>query len=315
MPLEFVLDPANHVPRDAHVRGRHDRQRTTSPTASASIWGATASMLITLSRMLREAADVNRIERCSQIMARLRDPQRGCPWDREQDLVVDRAAHDRGSVRSSRTRSSAASPRACATSSATCCSRSCSRRASPRSADSSISTRGRRDQRQARAPPSARLRRCRRSTTPRHRRRPGNITRQAERAAARRRHGALDGVALGAAGADARREARHACGARRLRLAGHRGVLDKVDEEIASCASRCAAADRDRSGRARRRAVQLAQAARHLASMPRPPCAANSKFERRFRTWRRSSRNRAEAAQVGADELESLWSRAKRELG
>ena len=52
VPLEFALDPANHVPRERHFAGYtivtydiryHDRQ----------IWGATASMLLTLARLLR----------------------------------------------------------------------------------------------------------------------------------------------------------------------------------------------------------------------------------------------------------------------
>lgn len=55
VPLEFALDPANHAPRERHFAGHtivthdiryHDRQ----------IWGATASMLLTLSRLLRAGA-------------------------------------------------------------------------------------------------------------------------------------------------------------------------------------------------------------------------------------------------------------------
>jgi 8-oxo-dGTP pyrophosphatase MutT (NUDIX family) len=55
VPLEYALDPANQVPRERHFAGLtivtcdiryHDRQ----------IWGATASMLLTLSRLLRPGA-------------------------------------------------------------------------------------------------------------------------------------------------------------------------------------------------------------------------------------------------------------------
>ncbi|HET7204320.1 MAG TPA: CoA pyrophosphatase [Steroidobacteraceae bacterium] len=55
VPLEFALDPANQLPRERHFAGHtiltcdiryHDRQ----------IWGATASMLLTLSRLLRAGA-------------------------------------------------------------------------------------------------------------------------------------------------------------------------------------------------------------------------------------------------------------------
>jgi 8-oxo-dGTP pyrophosphatase MutT (NUDIX family) len=51
VPLEYVLDPSNHVPRERHFAGHtivthdiryHDRQ----------IWGATATMLLSLSRLL-----------------------------------------------------------------------------------------------------------------------------------------------------------------------------------------------------------------------------------------------------------------------
>jgi 8-oxo-dGTP pyrophosphatase MutT (NUDIX family) len=51
VPLEYVLDPSNHVPRERHFAGRtimtydiryQDRQ----------IWGATATMLLSLSRLL-----------------------------------------------------------------------------------------------------------------------------------------------------------------------------------------------------------------------------------------------------------------------
>src|SRR4026207_198995 len=90
------------------------------------------------------------IDRLLQIMARLRDPQRGCPWDLEQTFATiapytieeayevadaiqreDSAAPrpERG-TRSKRpakspTRSSVRTPQRCAMSSAICCSRSC----------------------------------------------------------------------------------------------------------------------------------------------------------------------------------------------
>lgn len=53
VPLQFILDRANHVPRDRHYQGVtvvtydipwHDRQ----------IWGATANMLVTLGRVVGE---------------------------------------------------------------------------------------------------------------------------------------------------------------------------------------------------------------------------------------------------------------------
>ena len=51
VPLEFIVDPANHVPRERHFAG------LTVPTweipfEGRHIWGATASMLISLSRRI-----------------------------------------------------------------------------------------------------------------------------------------------------------------------------------------------------------------------------------------------------------------------
>lgn len=51
VPLAFVLDPINHVPRERHFAGRtivtHDIRYQ-----DRQIWGATATMLLTLSRLL-----------------------------------------------------------------------------------------------------------------------------------------------------------------------------------------------------------------------------------------------------------------------
>jgi 8-oxo-dGTP pyrophosphatase MutT (NUDIX family) len=52
VPLDFIVDPAHHVPRERHFAG------LTVPTweipyQGRHIWGATASMLISLSRRLR----------------------------------------------------------------------------------------------------------------------------------------------------------------------------------------------------------------------------------------------------------------------
>jgi 8-oxo-dGTP pyrophosphatase MutT (NUDIX family) len=53
VPLEFVLDPANHVPRERRFGG-HTFQAFDIPYQRHNIWGATAGMLMTLYRMLRE---------------------------------------------------------------------------------------------------------------------------------------------------------------------------------------------------------------------------------------------------------------------
>jgi 8-oxo-dGTP pyrophosphatase MutT (NUDIX family) len=53
VPLEFVLDPANHVPRERRFGG-HTFKAVDIPYQRHNIWGATAGMLMTLYRMLRE---------------------------------------------------------------------------------------------------------------------------------------------------------------------------------------------------------------------------------------------------------------------
>ncbi len=55
VPLEFVLDVRNHRPRDRLVAG-HTILTHEIHYAEHQIWGATASMLITFARLLREAA-------------------------------------------------------------------------------------------------------------------------------------------------------------------------------------------------------------------------------------------------------------------
>jgi 8-oxo-dGTP pyrophosphatase MutT (NUDIX family) len=55
VPLEFVLDPRNHLPRDRSVAG-HTIVTHEIPYEGRHIWGATASMLITLAGLLRGAA-------------------------------------------------------------------------------------------------------------------------------------------------------------------------------------------------------------------------------------------------------------------
>ena len=53
VPLEFVLDVRNHLPRDHSIAG-HTVITHEIPYEGRQIWGATASMLITFARLLRE---------------------------------------------------------------------------------------------------------------------------------------------------------------------------------------------------------------------------------------------------------------------
>ncbi len=53
VPLEFVLDPRNHLPRDRSIAG-HTIVTHEIPYEGRQIWGATASMLITFAKLLQE---------------------------------------------------------------------------------------------------------------------------------------------------------------------------------------------------------------------------------------------------------------------
>jgi 8-oxo-dGTP pyrophosphatase MutT (NUDIX family) len=54
VPLEFVLDPAHHLPRK-RVFGGHEFLTYDIPYGDRHIWGATAGMLLSLCRLLQEA--------------------------------------------------------------------------------------------------------------------------------------------------------------------------------------------------------------------------------------------------------------------
>jgi len=54
VPLDFVLDPKHHLRRDRHIHG-FTLVTYDIPYQGRQIWGATASMLISLYRLLREA--------------------------------------------------------------------------------------------------------------------------------------------------------------------------------------------------------------------------------------------------------------------
>jgi hypothetical protein len=54
VPLDFILDPSHHVPRERHFGG-HTFRAHDIPYEGRNIWGATAGMLMSLYRLLREA--------------------------------------------------------------------------------------------------------------------------------------------------------------------------------------------------------------------------------------------------------------------
>jgi 8-oxo-dGTP pyrophosphatase MutT (NUDIX family) len=55
VPLDFVLDPGNHLPRERHFAGQ-TVMTYDIVYGGRQIWGATANMLITLQRLLRGAS-------------------------------------------------------------------------------------------------------------------------------------------------------------------------------------------------------------------------------------------------------------------
>jgi nucleoside triphosphate diphosphatase len=95
-------------------------------------------------------------------------------------------------------------------------------------------------------------------------------------------------------------------------------VLDKIDEEIRELRVELAQGDNHKT-RAELGDVlfSLAQLARHLdVDAEEALREADAKFERRFRHMEAQlARQGREPSQAAADELESLWLLAKRELG
>ena len=53
VPLDFILDPSHHVPRERHFGG-HVFRAHDIPWQDRNIWGATAGMLMSLYRLLKE---------------------------------------------------------------------------------------------------------------------------------------------------------------------------------------------------------------------------------------------------------------------
>jgi nucleoside triphosphate diphosphatase len=140
----------------------------------------------------------------------------------------------------------------------------------------------------------------------------------AERAARGHGTGALDGVTLGLPALTRAHKLGTRAGRAGFDWPDVAGVLDKVQEEVAELRAEVTAG---RADAAREELgdllFALAQAARHLEVDPEAALReANAKFERRFRHV--ESLLAAEGlapTDVDMDRLEALWSRAKRELG
>jgi len=140
----------------------------------------------------------------------------------------------------------------------------------------------------------------------------------AERRAAGNPAGVLDGIALGLpALTRAAKLGRRAAGVR-FDWAKPGDVLDKVAEECAELHSALQAGSAEAvTEEIGDLLFSVAQLARHVGTDPEAALrAANSKFERRFRHLEACLAEQGRAPRdAGTDELEALWARAKQELG
>jgi len=140
----------------------------------------------------------------------------------------------------------------------------------------------------------------------------------AERRAAGKPAGVLDGIALGLpALTRAAKLGRRAAGVR-FDWAKPGDVLDKVAEECAELNSALQAGSAEAvTEEIGDLLFSVAQLARHVGTDPEAALrAANSKFERRFRHMEAWLAEQGRAPRdAGPDELEALWARAKQELG
>jgi MazG family protein len=140
----------------------------------------------------------------------------------------------------------------------------------------------------------------------------------AERRAAGNPAGVLDGIALGLpALTRAAKLGRRAAGVR-FDWAKPGDVLDKVAEECAELNSALQAGSPEAvTEEIGDLLFSVAQLARHVGTDPEDALrAANSKFERRFRHMEARLAEQGRAPRdASPDELEALWARAKQELG
>jgi MazG family protein len=141
---------------------------------------------------------------------------------------------------------------------------------------------------------------------------------RAEREARGQGTGALDGVTLGLPAL----MRSHKLGARAARVgfdwSDAAGVFEKVREEIDELQLEMQAADQQRSHEELGDVLfSLAQAARHLGIDPEAALRdANGRFERRFRRIEALLSAQGQSpADVGMEQLEALWQRAKRDEG
>ncbi len=83
-PLRHLFDPRTYFPRTLRI-ANEDLMVYDLPWQEHRIWGATAGMILTLAAVPGAVTTVP-VARLLEIMAKLRDPEDGCPWDLEQDF-------------------------------------------------------------------------------------------------------------------------------------------------------------------------------------------------------------------------------------
>jgi ATP diphosphatase len=260
---------------------------------------------------------VSALPRLLEIMARLRDPERGCPWDREQDWASI-APHTIEEAYELADAIAQGEPRAVRDELGDLLFQVVfqARIAEERGLfDFDAVAAAIADKLERRHPHvfgNVEIRSAEEQT------RAWEEHKHAERASRGQGNGALDGVTLGLPALTRASK----LGARAARVgfdwADALGVLDKIDEEIAELRAERARGERgDVQGELGDALFSLAQAARHLGVDPEAALRqANGKFERRFRHVEAllASSGRS-AADADMAELEALWTRAKREIG
>ena len=260
---------------------------------------------------------MNELERLLRIMERLRDPERGCPWDREQDWTsiaphtieeayeladaiaradVDAVRDELGDVLFQVVFQA--------------------RIAQERGLfDFEAVARTIGDKLERRHPHVFGEARIESAAAQTHAWEQHKLAERTERGQGT---GALDGVTLGLPALT--RAAKLGSRAARVGFdwADAAGVFDKVQEEVAELQRELAAGDRGRIGEELGDVLfSLAQAARHLGLEAESALReANAKFERRFRhVEAQLAREGLTATDVDMRRLDALWDVAKRELG
>jgi MazG family protein len=260
---------------------------------------------------------MNSLERLLQVMARLRDPQTGCPWDLQQDWqsIAPHTIEEAYEVADAVERDDPAAVRdelGDLLFQVVFQARIAQERGHFDFDAVAAAIAGKLERRHPHVFGTAKIADAAAQTLA------WEVHKQAERSARGEGHGALDGVALGLPALTRAMK----LGSRAARVGFDwpdvGGVLDKIEEEIRELRAELAAGHQ-----AQVRAelgdllFSLAQFSRHLDIDAEGALRdADAKFERRFRHMEAALAEQGKSvAQAGPDELDSLWLQAKRQLG